>query len=266
MKISVKASGIEGLSSMAKRIRAMPKQIEFAGVVAASRTAVICRDEWRKEMKKNLDRPKDSVLQQVKVWPATVAKPVAVVGFDFREIGGNNTRNMGEILGHIFTGGARLQKVVEIRLQRLGILPPGMYVAPGKGAPLDGHGNISSGEIARILTRFGSFDIAPMSARSHKRLDKKGQLVGRGFGDKRRTIRNEYFVARASDARPLGIWKVTGPGKVEPILVFIRKPSYRQFIDLQRLGRQVVEKHFPGEFRRALKDALANSGAKGRWK
>lgn len=263
--LNIKLQGFGELKGLASAVRKFPEQARFAGVVAVSRTAVICRDEWRKEMRQNLDRPKESVLRQIKVWPATLDKPEAIVGFDRREMGGNNTRNMGEILGHLFNGGGRIQKVVEMRLQRLGILPSGMYVAPGKGAPLDSYGNISNGEIARILTRFGSFDISPMSARARKQLGKKGLLVGRGFGDKRRVLSNEYFVARNSAKQPIGIWKVKGPGRVVPVLAFIRKPHYRQFIDLMALGRRVVDAHLPRQLELALKDAVKNSGFKGRW-
>lgn len=266
MKIQVSVKGSTGLASASKQLKAMPKQVAFASVVATTRVASLIREELKSTMKQVFDRPTPMVMDSVRVKPATTKDPVAAVGLDIREIGGKNIRAMAEIIGHHFVGGERLAKRLEMRLQRLGVLPKGRYVAPGRAAPLDGYGNMSRGEVGKMLTQLGSYDVNPMSDKTFARLKESKQLVSRGKYNGRVVKRSQYFVAKGNSGQALGIWKVFGSGDVRPVLGFISKPQYRQRIDIKKIGVQVIKTHFPGEFRKALIDALKNSGGSGKWK
>lgn len=266
MKIGMKVSGSSALSNMSKLIKEAPKQAMFAAVVANTRVAGMIREELTATMARVFDRPTSMVLQSVRVKPASKQDPVAVVGLDIRELGGKNIKSMKEIIGHHFVGGERVQKRLEMRLQRLGVLPVGRYVAPGRGAPLDAHGNISRGEVGKMLTQMGSYDVSRMSGKTFERLKKDKKLVGRGKYNGRTVLRSQYFVAKSKSGRPLGVWKVMGRGDVQPVLAFVAKPTYRKRIDLPAIGQRVIAKCWPQEFRKALADALKNSNHKGKWK
>ncbi len=267
-KLSLTISGIDQLKELSSALRQFPKQAQFAATVTATRMATITKAAFIDDMQQKFDRPTPIVLKSVRVIPATLAKPEAIVGFDKRELGGKNSLSMSEVIGHNFVevGGSRQVKRFEWRLQSLGILPQGMYVAPARGAILDSYGNLSRGQLTQILTQLGSFGISPMSARNQRKLKGQGLLVGRGFGDKRRILARQYFVAKDQNKRPLGIWKVVGQGRVIPVLIFIKQPVYKQIIHLREIGTLVLQEHLPKEASRALKDALANAGFKGRWK
>lgn len=266
MKININVMGSAGLARLKNRIQDAPKQAMFAAVVANTRVAGMIREELTATMARVFDRPTPMVLKSVRVKPATKQDPVAIVGLDIRELGGKNIKSMREMIGHHFVGGERIQKRLEMRLQRLGVLPGGRYVAPGRGAPLDAHGNINRGEVGKMLTQMGSYDVSRMSGKTFERLKKEKKLVGRGKYNGRTVLRSQYFVAKSKSGRPLGVWKVMGRGDVKPVLAFVAKPTYSKRIDLPAIGRRVIAKHWPQKFRKALADALKNSNHKGNWK
>lgn len=65
-------------------------------------------------------------------------------------LGGKQSLSMAQIIGHQFKGGSRNIKRLEMRLSRLGILPAGMYVAPGRGK-VSQYGNMHRGDVTAIF-------------------------------------------------------------------------------------------------------------------
>ena len=150
---------------------------------------------------------------------------------------------MAQIIGHQFKGGSRNIKRLEMRLSRLGILPAGMYVAPGRGARLDQYGNMHRGDVTAMLTQLGAFvepGIRSMSDRTHSKLRKKGTLAATGSGRGMRVKRSEYIVKQQ-----LGIWKR---------------------IEWEKVAARVANKNLIPEFNKAFKQAMASSGYRGKWK
>ncbi len=238
------------------------KQAAFASIVAVNRVASRIKTAIIQEMASKFDRPMPITLKSIMVKPANKQKPVATVWLKDGQLDtSKGMYAMRDIIGHEFTGGARLVKRLEIRLQRLGILPAGKYVAPGKAAPLDAYGGIQRGEVTKMLTQLGAWageGRQPMSDRMYSRLKKRGQV----FKQKR----SQYIVKRGRDGSNIGIWKLISKGNVQCVLAFVRKPTYRKRIDFDGIGRHIVETQLPQEFSKAFEQAMASSGKKGAWK
>lgn len=153
-------------------------------------------------------------------------------------------------------GGRRPMKRSEILLQRAGILPAGQQTRPGKGARLDAYGNMSRGQIVQILSYFRTFGGISTSGR---RRGKKGtitasQVLNRAQGAKRRPI--EFFAV--PDGMPglaAGIWERRGK-RIQPVLIFIRPPSYRPIYEFERIARRTADQRFAPNFERAMDRAL----------
>lgn len=260
MKITI--HGLDKVREAAKSLREMPKQARFASIVATSRVASTVKKEVVNELYVKVDRPTNIVLNAVMVKPATKANPVAVVWLK-NDMLNKRTFGMADLIGHQFTGGKRMTKRLETRLRNANILPPGAYVAPGRGAKLDAHGNMRRGEITQILTQLGALRNETgntMSDRTFARIKSRGKLVSRGFGDKRRLLRQQYFVGRGKQSkRPIGVWKVEGKGEVVPVMAFIREPTYKKLIDIAKIADRVVARDLGREFDRALREALRSA-------
>ncbi|MBK8320388.1 MAG: hypothetical protein IPP59_08045 [Betaproteobacteria bacterium] len=264
IRIDLKTSGLKQLANAAKSLGGIEKQAKFAATVAITRTASLIKTALVEEMKQKFDRPTPTTLNSIMMKPATKTNPEAVVWLKDREMGGKQSLSMAQIIGHQFKGGSRNIKRLEMRLSRLGILPAGMYVAPGRGARLDQYGNLHRGDVTAMLTQLGAFvepGIRSMSDRTHSKLRKKGTLAATGSGRGMRVKRSEYIVKQ-----PLGIWKVIAKGRVEPVLAFIRKPNYTKRIEWEKVAARVANKNLIPEFNKAFKQAMASSGYRGKWK
>ena len=254
IRIDLKTSGLKQLANAAKSLGGIEKQAKFAATVAITRTASLIKTALVEEMKQKFDRPTPTTLNSIMMKPATKTNPEAVVWLKDREMGGKQSLSMAQIIGHQFKGGPRNIKRLEMRLFRLGILPAGMYVAPGRGA----------GDVTAMLTQLGAFvepGIRSMSDRTHSKLRKKGTLAATGSGRGMRVKRSEYIVKQ-----PLGIWKVIAKGRVEPVLAFIRKPNYTKRIEWEKVAARVANKNLIPELNKAFKQAMASSGYRGKWK
>lgn len=217
------------------------EQVPFATALALTRTAQVMKAAQITEMQRVFDRPTPFTLNSLFVYPATKKRLWASVYFkDFAPKG----TPAGKYLLPQVQGGGRRMKRTERALQRKGLLPSGMYVVPGKGAQLDAHGNMSSGQIVKILSYLQAFG-------------EEGYVANRRRGSKGRGKRRaeHYFVAAPGNA-PLGVWQRKGTGIV-PVLIFVRPPTYRARYAFEAVGRRIIETHFGVEFGRALMQALA---------
>lgn len=146
-------------------------------------------------------------------------------------------------------GGERRLKASERMLRQKGILPAGMYVAPGKGARLDAYGNMSRGHIVQLLSGLKAFD-------------KSGSDHNATNSDRSKDKGHEkaFFVLRRG-GRALGIAERRGKS-LQMVLLFIREPSYAPRFDFHKVVRQVVENDalFESYIDQALADELARAG------
>lgn len=229
-------------------------QLPFACMQAANATAYGIRQKWADVMPRVFDRPTPLTRRAVVYQKATRKRLWAIVKIRDEAFKGNAPAKY--LLAQVF-GGERHDKAFENRLQAAGILPSDKQATPGKGAQLDGFGNISGGQMNQILSQLGArFDplqneTATSRGRRQRREAKKG------------TRRGDYFAVKQKRGglRPGVYQRVrTGFGSaVRIILAFVRparyRPRYHIFQLAERLYPRLYAFHFDNELRKALETA-----------
>lgn len=124
-------------------------------------------------------------------------------------------------------GGSRRLKNSERRLRAAGILPGNKFIAPGAGARLDAHGNISRGHIQQILSglRVENPSGSNIAATDSNRSLKKGHAQA-------------FFVMRKGK-RPIGIAERRGK-ELKIVLLFVSHPRYTPRFEFHKVLRQEV--------------------------
>jgi hypothetical protein len=136
-----------------------------------------------------------------------------------------------------FGASSRRQKRTEYLLTRMGALPAGWVTTPGKGAKLDGNGNLAGSvykQIINVLQIRG--DAKPVSQRSQKGAVKLG--VSALFfvvppGPNKRSKNGGWL--------PPGVWKHLPGGQITQILKAVKKATYRSRLDIDRLSAEAVQ-------------------------
>lgn len=236
------------------------EQLPFAAALALTTTAQEVGRALVSEMHTVFDRPTRATLNSLFIQPATKDRMEARVWIkDGKQRNGTGGLSGGgswgkgrpaiDWLSPEVYGGPRGYKGVEKMLQRKGVLAPGQYVLPGKGAPLDQHGNIKRGVLnkmlsgARLFTEEGYNANATDSDRSKRKGNDRYFLIKRG-------------------SRPIGIAERLGRGKgsrnnIRMVLAFVRKPQYGKTLDFHGVADRVAEDLLPIEFEKAMARAIA---------
>lgn len=131
-------------------------------------------------------------------------------------------------------GGERRLKASEKRLRQAGVLPAGMYVAPGPGARLDAYGNMSRGHMMQLLSGLQTFDL---SGSDHNATE--------SYRSQAKKHAKAFFVIRKGD-RAIGIgerreWGKGSRNQFKVVLLFVREPTYAARFDFHKVVRQVAE-------------------------
>ena len=209
------------------------KQVPFATARALTSTARDVKDELIREMDRVFDRPTRYTKSAFYIRSATKKKLVASVGikdFSFKGIPAI------KFLAPQIYGGTRNPKRFELWLRRRSILPEGMFAVPARGAKLDRYGNLSRGQITKMLANLQALpDMAQRTTDSRK-------IV--------------YFVAKIKGIR--GIWRKRGK-KIQPFMVFVKAPRYKKRFDFEGVSNKVIGKRFSKNFNKALANALATA-------
>jgi hypothetical protein len=172
-------------------------------------------------MKEVFDRPTKFTLNALYLKPATKRDLTAEVYF--KE--GYGSIPAWRYLGPQVEGGPRVHKSHETRLIRAGVMKPEEFAVPGKGAKLDGFGNMSGSTIERILSQVQAAEQwagyqANETARSRKRNKKRN--TGRYF-----VLRPDGSGRAGRNVAP-GIYFRAGPGDMVPVIMFVRQPRYKK--------------------------------------
>lgn len=209
------------------------KQIPFATARALTSTASDVKDELIKEMDRVFDRPTRYTKSAFYIRSATKKKLIASVGI--KDFAGKGIPAIKFLMPQI-VGGTRAPKRFEIWLRRRGILPEGMFAVPARGAKLDRYGNLSRGQITKMLANLQA--LPEMAQRTN---------------DSRKIV---YFVAKIKGIR--GIWKKRGK-RIQPFMVFVKAPHYKKRFDFEGVSNKVINKRFHKNFDKALANALATA-------
>jgi hypothetical protein len=227
---------------------------------ALNRTAEWAETDVRREMRRVFDSPKPYTLRSLRVFYASTSRQEAVLWFKQRGRDEDKLWAVPQI-----EGGPRSTTPMELRLQKIGVLPKGWHAVPGEAAPKDSYGNMSPGEISRILNVLGAYT----EAGYNKANDKTRQRLKRGSAKQGR-YGFEYWVNPVGSVRakhlPPGVYRRVSTGfgsSLKPMLIFVRSVRYRQRLDFFEIVRKAMVRRFPAEFDRALDSLLSTGSASG---
>lgn len=218
------------------------RQKPFATTLAMTRTAQRGKTVATKQIPKVFDRPARMTRNAVMFTPATKSRQYSTVFI--RDEATKGTAPIKYLAPHIY-GGARRLKRYERALQAAGILPQGYFTVPGDGAKLNKFGNITAGVITKILSQLRASP-DPMQNRPARRRSA------------------QYFIGKRRRSHPFGILQRKGRN-VSVILYFIkRQPSYTARFPFHSIVEREARKAFPGEFGKAMRQAIATARSRGR--
>lgn len=232
--ISIKVD-TSGLDALRARLSGMSKQVNYAASRAINSVAFKVMKE-ESAGTSAFDRPKPATRGAFRVEKSTKQNLIAIIAVKSRDQGGLPAN---EYLHPSIKGGRRGFKRSEIMLRAAGILPPGMFTAPGTGARMDAYGNMSRGQIAQILAYFRTYGLTTLNSPRMNMQDKK-----------RAAMKSSYFIIPGR-----GIWQRNGK-TITPILIFISKADYKIIFDFEKIAEHVIEREWEREFNAALEDAI----------
>lgn len=243
------------------------QQVPFALSRAMNLTGRDVINAERDEMSSVFDRPTPFTLNALRLRPATKQDLVAVV--DVRD-----SDRPDHFIRPQIHGGARMQKRFEQLLVQRGVMKADERAVPALGAELDAYGNMSRGQIVRILSQLQAFNLAGSDAnatdskRSRAKRSRETFFVSQGPG-KATFGRHAWSKGRKLQHLPRGIWSRISFGAtgttVMPVLLFVSRAMYTprfRFDDVaQATIRRVFAAHFDASFAAALRTARPGGGA-----
>lgn len=246
---------------------ALPKAMPYVKATMLTNLAAGGRDEVRKQMVVDFDKPTSFTLRGVWLKSATKGDPVAQVYVpESAEQGGKAAR---EYLQPGVAGSARRrQKRTEFLLSRMGYLPAGWVTTPGtstaKLGMIDQYGNLKPRIYAQIinvlqLKRSESKTARGISARSQARAKKMGVAL-------------EWFAVQPGKNRlgkggswlPPGVYRRAGRNgeDLQQILKFVKAAGYRPRLDFAGTVQGWTDKHAQAAWDAAMQSVAARFAAK----
>lgn len=214
-------------------------KLNFACVVALTRTANACRDEMKNHIRKAFDRPTPYAVNAARAVPAT--KQTMASAVLLREFGGKGTP-AEYFLGPEVDGGERRQKRSERALASAQFLQPGGFYTPGSGAHLDQYGNMPGPEIVKILSTLKAFS-------------ETGYRANRTKGWGKKTRKGQVFAVRQGSNRAglkPGIYRRTANGVVCLMRFISKPPTYRIRLPFDDLVQADAARIFPTMLNQAI--------------
>ena len=254
IKTSLEIRGQKAVEAQLRRLSG--REAAQAHSDAMNDTGHQARRVLGKELRTEFDRPTPFIYNSPKFIPATPDRlSIAVLPtIDARNLpskGGKVGVDPQHVLQAQAFGGRRADKRSEVALRRAGILPAGMQTAipqePYPGSD-DGKGNIRGPFMAQLISYLQASGEQGyrqnMKAKAKAKIEDRTTFSHIKTRKELKTIRGRvYFVSKGltggSSLAP-GIWAKTGThgAEVKPVLMFVRRATYVQRIDLDR----VVEK------------------------
>ena len=249
IKISIDTSGLS------RSLQATQRKIERCTAIALTKTAQHAQKAVIAEMPRVFDRPTPYAMRGTRVKPANYKTGRMEASVEFKTDVSKGTPAEKYLQAEVF-GGTRRLKRFEVALQRIGVLPSGMYAVPGAAMRLDAYGGIPARTIVQLLSYLQAF--GEQGYRANTSGERRGKLA-KGtrskYGYELVVIRPGQRPARGGKQLAPGIWKRTYTGfgsSLQPLLMFVRQPMYRQRLNLDRIRDQAVETHFSTEFGKAF--------------
>ncbi len=246
---------IKGIKEFMNKLEKFESQVPFATARSLTQLAKEVKNAEVEEMGHVFDRPTPYTLGSLGVHGATKQRLVAEVLLKTSTTKGTRAE---KYIGPQIVGGERSLKRFESALQRIGILPRGLYVVPGSGADLDAYGNISRGQIVQILSFFRAFGeqgySANMTTKGRAKLMRGSKRKGRmGFA---------YFVSHGKGRTAhllAGIYKrvpFSRGSAIKPIFMFVRKPTYKKRWPFFDIAKKITDRRSKAIFDEMFAEAI----------
>ncbi len=264
MQLSIK----HNFPDVQRAIDQIGKQAKFAAAVALTKTAQDVKAQLATEIDRVFDRPTPYTQRSLFMRGASVAKLEAMVWLKDESTGGG-TPATKYLLPQI-EGGRRGLKGFEARLVRQGIMAPTERAVPGAGAVIDRYGNMSRGQIVKILSQLGNrafsgdYSVATNSKRSRAKRAQEAYFVSTGAGGTITIVNGEMRKGNGRTGHlARGIWVRRNFGAwgsaIKPVLLFVRSVSYRRLFKFADVAVKTANRNFPGHFDQQLARALATA-------
>lgn len=218
------------------------------------------RTAMTREIRTVFENPTNFTLRSLYLTPATKARLQAVVWL--KDQGSKPHYLLPQI-----EGGGRPMKRFEEILLRAGIMSSNERAVPGGGAKLDAYGNMSRGQVVKILSQLKAFNLAgsDQNATDSKRSRAKRAAV-------------EYFVSYQGASRvgrgawkngekvqhlPRGIWarhRFAVGSAVKPVLLFVKGARYTKRFDFYGVAQGVIEARFKSIYTQRMQALIAKAG------
>lgn len=233
------------LTSLAK------DQVPFATALALTKTAQFVQRKIIDEMSRAFDRPKKYTLNSTWVRPATKRSLWAEV-----KIKDAAFKSAPPIrwISHNIRGGGRKRKGFESALIRAGAMPANSWAVPSRFAMLDGHGNLATSEINRMLS----------DLKARRDPLQNSTSASRGRRKRSRTKRPTFYFStypvtpRTVHLKP-GVYKRTHFGfgaAIKPVILFTGAQRYRKRFRFFEIAEQTGRMRWPIEFGLAMRQAM----------
>lgn len=257
MIFKVKIDGAEKLINQLTDLE--KKELPYAMMLALNKTAGEINQAEIEKMKEIFDRPTAYTLGSTFVKYAKINKLSAEVGF--REWPGKGTPPEKYLSPQVY-GGDRNLKRFEKAFQEKGVLPSGMYAVPGRGASINGNGNMSTGQIVQLLAYFDSFGYQGYHANM---TDQKRAKLAKGTKKGPSLV---YFVSRGRGSEgmngkpqhlPPGIYARYGftfGTAIKCIIRFVKKPGYSKRFPFEETAEKLNDRVFLYNLREAVEKAI----------
>lgn len=245
MKLSVEIN----TSKLTRDLQLWQKQVvPLAIAKALTFTAKAVQRELQAEMGRVFDRPTRFTLNSTYIKAATPQTLEARV-----KIKDEALKALPAIkwLSPQIYGGYRGPKRSEMLLRSRGILGADEFIVPGAAARLDAHGNMSRGQMQQILSRVGASRDALSDAYGRVRKAK-----GQAYSETYFYLREPHGRLRARGIYRRVIFPGTGLSKVEPVLMFVKRPRYRRRFDFFRIAEQTFQMRYPLQLKIELERAI----------
>lgn len=243
------------------------RQMPFALSLAINRTAQDVRKAEREQIGAVFDRPTRYTLNSLYIKPSTKTDLTARVWVKDSE------RPNHYLLPQI-VGGARPLKRFEAMLVQRGVMRSNERAVPGNAAKLDAFGNMSRGQIVKILSQLKAFATAGFDAnatdsrRSRAKRTREAYFVSTGVGT-HPFGGHSWSKGRMAQHLPRGVWVRTPHdvmgSKVAPVLLFVSRASYRVLFRFEEVAqatvRRVLPRHLDAAVAQALRTARPGGGS-----
>ena len=251
MKIDIQVTGLDELQAGLRGFS--ERRVNAAIATALTRTVAATAREWQSNIDTTIVAPTARTKRAVTFTGARANSLEASVLLK----NANGSGSPAVYLRPQEFGGGRDVKKFERALIASGVMPSGYVTVPGRGAKLDGYGNVSRGQIVAVIRALGA-QFSPGYQRVISKSTSKRLAAQAREGRK-------YVVVTPELAPKLrtspGIYERMADGKRTAVFLFKQRVSYSKRLGL--LGRvPEIERTLNAELSRAISESAARLAEK----